>query len=140
MLAFAVNVSMIGHPRPLAERLRLVAEAGFGAIEFWFPHQFDLDEMSRSTRELGLRVALFDLEPSESHPYGHWADPAAEGEFWARLEDGLRTAERLGCRTLNVLQGGALPEVGRERQLACAVERLGRAARRAGGAGVLLCV
>ncbi|HEV8632621.1 MAG TPA: TIM barrel protein [Chloroflexota bacterium] len=158
MPEFAVNISMIGHPRPLAERLRSVAEAGFGAIEFWFPHQFarvpgararavrsggarnGTDGMARLTRELGLRVALFDLEPSQSHPYGHWADPGAEDEFFRRLEDALGTAERLGCRTLNVLQGEVLPEVGQERQMDCAVERLGRAARRAGEAGVLLCV
>src|SRR5262245_35918009 len=134
MPRFAVNISMIGHPRPLAERLRLVAEAGFEAIEFWFPHQFDMEEMGRLTRELGLRVALFDLEPSQTHPYGHWADPAAEVEFFRRLEDALRTAERLGCRTLNVLQGGALPEVGLERQIAVGIDRLGRAARLAGQA------
>src|SRR5262245_1021862 len=134
MTRFAVNVSMIGHPRPLPERLRLVAEAGFEAVEFWFPHQFDMDEMARLTGELGLRVALFDLEPSQSHPYGHWADPEAEDEFSRRLDEALRTAERLGCRTLNVLQGGVLPGVGRERQVAVGIERLGRATVRAGAA------
>ena len=140
MPKFAVNVSMIGHPRPLEERLRALAEAGFLAVEFWFPHQFDMAEMERLTRELGLQVALFDLEPSESHPYGHWADPSAEAEFLSRLEDALRLADRLGCRTLNVLQGAELPALGRERQVAHAVELLGRAARRAQAAGVLLCV
>ncbi|HEY3083541.1 MAG TPA: TIM barrel protein [Chloroflexota bacterium] len=140
MPPFAVNISMIGHPRPLAERLRLVAEAGFEAIEFWFPHQFEMDEVARLTGELGLRVALFDLEPSQSHPYGHWADPAAEDEFHRRLDDALRTADLLGCRTLNVLQGELLPEVGLERQIALGIDRLARAARRAGDAGVRLCV
>src|SRR5438876_472587 len=92
-------------PRPLAERLRLVAEAGFKAVEFWFPSQFDMSEMARLTRDLGLEVELFDLEPSESHPYGHLADPAAGDEFVRRLDDAFETARRLGCRTLNVLQG-----------------------------------
>jgi hydroxypyruvate isomerase len=140
MPKFAVNVSMIGHPAPLEERLRAVAEAGFPAVEFWFPHQFDMVEMRRLTGELGLEVALFDLEPSESHPYGHWADPDAEDEFNSRLEDALRLAERLGCRTLNVLQGQEIPVLGRERQVAHAVALLGRAAGRAHDAGVLLCV
>jgi hydroxypyruvate isomerase len=140
MPKFAVNVSMIGHPRPLEERLRAVAEAGFPAVEFWFPHQFDMAELGRLTRDLGLEVALFDLEPSESHPYGHWADPDAEAEFLARLDDALRLAERLGCRTLNVLQGAEIPALGRQRQLAHAVDQLGRAARRAEADGVLLCV
>lgn len=131
---------MIGHPRPLEERLRRVADAGFKAIEFWFPHQFDMEEMGRLTRELGLEVALFDLEPSETHPYGHWADPSAEEEFARRLEDALRLADRLQCRVLNVLQGGDLPSLGRDRQLEVGIERLGRAARRAEAEGVLLCV
>jgi len=53
MLKFAVNVSMIGEPRPLAERLRLVAEAGFRAVEFWFPHQFDMAEMGQVKDRFG---------------------------------------------------------------------------------------
>src|SRR5262245_1828782 len=131
---------MIGEPAPLAERLRLVADAGFRAVEFWFPHQFDMAEMGRLTRDLGLEVALFDLEPSETHPYGHLADPAADDEFFRRLDDAFETARALGCRTLNVLQGGALPNVGYERQLETAVARLRRAAPAAEREGVLLCV
>src|SRR5215212_12268002 len=115
MLKFAVNVSMVGDPMPLAERLRLVAGAGFGAVEFWFPHQFAMDEMARLTADLGLEVALFDLEPSETHPYGHLADPDAGDEFSRRLDDAFELARRLGCRTLNVLQGAERPEVGHER-------------------------
>jgi hydroxypyruvate isomerase len=140
MLKFAVNVSMVGHPRPLAERLRLVADAGFRAVEFWFPHQFDMAEMARLTGELGLEVALFDLEPSETHPYGHLADPAAEAEFFRRLDDAVATARTLGCRTLNVLQGASLPDVGYELQLETAVARLRRAAPIAQREGILLCV
>jgi hydroxypyruvate isomerase len=140
VVKFAVNISMIGHPRPLAERLALVAEAGFGAVEFWFPHQFDMVEMARLTRELELEVALFDLEPSETHPYGHLADPDAEGEFFRRLDDAVQTARALGCRTLNVLQGGVIPEVDHERQVETAVARLRRAAPIAEREGILLCV
>jgi hydroxypyruvate isomerase len=142
MLKYAVNISMIGHPRPLAERIRLVGEAGFRAVEFWFPHQFDMAEMRLLTREYGLEVALFDLEPSESHPYGHHADPdpAAETEFFSRLDDAFRLAEELGCRTLNVLQGQDVAGAGVERQLAVSVDRLGRAAALAEREGILLCV
>src|SRR5262245_49425915 len=131
---------MIGHPKPLADRLRLVAEAGFGAVEFWFPHQFDMAEMGRLTRELGLEVALFDLEPSETHPYGHLADPAAEAEFFQRLDEALAIARTLGCRTLNLLQGGELPEVGHERQLETAIARLRKAAPIAQREDIRLCV
>jgi hydroxypyruvate isomerase len=140
LLNYAVNISMIGHPRPLEERIRLVAEAGFRAVEFWFPHQFDMADMKRLTREHGLEVALFDLEPSESHPYGHHADPDAGDEFFRRLDDAFRLAPELGCRTINVLQGQDLPSVGFERQLSVCVDRLGRAARLAEREGILLCV
>lgn len=140
MLKYAVNVSMVGHPRPLAERLRLVAESGFAAVEFWFPHQFDIGEMARLTRDLGLEVALFDLEPSESHPYGHWADPAAEDAFFRRLDDAFASARQLGCRTLNVLQGGVLEGVELDRQIDTGIARLRTAAPMAEREGVLLCV
>jgi hydroxypyruvate isomerase len=140
VLKYAVNVSMVGHPHPLEERLRRVAEAGFKAVEFWFPHQFDMGEMARRTGDLGLEVALFDLEPSETHPYGHWADPDAGDEFFRRLDDAFETARLLGCKTLNVLQGGVLEGVSYERQLATGVERLGKAAPMAEREGILLCV
>lgn len=140
MLNYAVNISMIGHPRPLAERLRLIAEAGFRAVEFWFPHQFDMADMARLTREHGLEVALFDLEPSETHPYGHHADPDAEAEFFKRLADAFHTADQLGCRTVNVLQGRDIATVGFARQLEVCVDRLGRAAQLAEREGILLCV
>jgi hydroxypyruvate isomerase len=142
LLNYAVNISMIGHPRPLADRIRLVAQGGFRAVEFWFPHQFDMDEMRELTREHGLEVALFDLEPSESHPYGHHADPspAAEAEFFKRLDDAFRTADQLGCRTLNVLQGQDLPDVPHDRQDETCVGRLRRAAELAEREGILLCI
>jgi hydroxypyruvate isomerase len=139
---FAVNISMVGYPDPLADRLAAVAEAGFTAVEFWFPHQFDMAEMADRTRALDLTVALFDLEPSESHPYGHIADPAAAAgdEYFRRLDDALALAPRLGCRTINVLQGMAIPGVDESRQIGVAVERLSRSIPRAAEAGVKLCI
>lgn len=99
-----------------------------------------MTQMASLTRDRGLEVALFDLEPSESHPYGHHADPDAEAEFFARLENAFRTAELLRCRTLNVLQGQTIPGLTFERQLEVCVDRLGRAAQLAEREGILLCV
>lgn len=140
MLKFAVNISMIGHPRPLEERLRSVAEAGFGAVEFWFPHQFDMTEMVRLTRDHGLAVALFDLEPSESHPYGHVADPDQGSEFFRRLDDAFATAHEFDCRVLNVLQGQRIESLPEDEQLTLVVDRLGEAADRASREGIVLCI
>ena len=140
MPKFAVNISMIGHPEPLEERLRLVADAGFPAVEFWFPHQFDMNEMARLTRAHGLSVALFDLEPSESHPYGHVADPETEAEFFRRLDDAFKTARTLDCQVLNVLQGMRIPELTEERQIDIAAERMARAAPLAEREGIVLCI
>ncbi len=140
MFRYAVNISMIGEPLPLADRIRAVADAGFPGVEFWFPHQFSMDELASLVTGHGLEVALFDLEPSASHPYGHVADPHAGAEFSVRLDDALRLAERLGCRTVNVLQGGRLPEIDLGVQMRVAIDRLGEAAPRAANAGVTLCL
>ena len=140
MPKFAVNISMIGHPEPLEDRLKLVADAGFKAIEFWFPHQFDMRDMARLTAQYGLKVALFDLEPSESHPYGHVADPDTEDEFFRRLEAAFQTARSLKCRVLNVLQGMRIPSVTEDYQIEIAAKRLRKAASLAEREGVLLCI
>lgn len=139
-MRFAVNISMIGHPSPLRERILAVAEAGFTAIEFWFPHQFDMTELGALCRDHRLDVALFDLEPSDSHPYGHVADPDAGAEFDRRLDEALRQADRLSCQTLNVLQGGRLPRLTVDEQMRVAIDRLGKASIVAERAGVTLCL
>ncbi len=140
MPKFAVNISMIGHPEPLEERIRSVADAGYPAVEFWFPHQFDMNDMARLTRAHGLSVALFDLEPSETHPYGHVADPETEDEFFRRLHDAFTTARALDCHVLNVLQGMRIPALSEEHQIEIAADRLARAAPLAAREGIVLCI
>lgn len=140
MFTYAVNISIVFPGRPLAERLAQVAAAGFRAFEFWFPHEFDMDELARRARDLGLTVALFDLDIDPAHPHGYLTSPDTEDLFFQRLEEALRLAERLGCRRLNVMAGQRHPELSWEDQFAIAVDRLRRAAPRAENAGVTLLV
>lgn len=139
MLAYAANISQLYRDRPLAERYRLIADAGFRAYELLFPQREDLDEVVELQRRFGLRLALFDLEVDPDHPRGLLSAPD-ESRFLYRLEEALGLARRLGCRRLNVLAGLRRPDLDEEAQTALVVERLRRAGDLAAPGGVLLTI
>lgn len=139
MLNYAVNISIIHADKPLRERLRLVAEAGFGGFEFWYPYQFDMAELARLKDEFGLTLALFDLEPDKDYPYGHIASPDAEATFLENARTSIVLAGRLGCRRLNVLCGQQEPALTHEQQMDLIIRRLRQVAGMAESEGVTLC-
>ncbi|HUE75578.1 MAG TPA: TIM barrel protein [Chloroflexota bacterium] len=140
MLKYAVNISMIHADRPLRERLRLVAEAGFGAFEFWFPYQFDMDELARAKDEFGLTLALFDLEPDQAHPHGHLASPNAGELFSRNLKKSVDLARRLNCRRLNVLCGSRDASMSVDEQKNLMASRLRQVTSMVEAEGIILCL
>ena len=139
MLAYAANISQLYRDRPLAERYRLIADAGFRAYELLFPQRENLDEVIELQRKYGFSLALFDVEFDPDHPRGLLSAPD-EGRFLYRLDEALRLARRLDCQRLNVLAGLRRPDLGEEAQTALVVERLQRAGDLAAAADVLLTI
>ncbi len=139
MLAYAANITQLYRDRPLAERYRLIADAGFRAYELLFPQRENLEEVIELQRHFGLRLALFDLEAEPDHPRGLLSAPD-EDRFLYRLEEALGLARRLDCRRLNVLAGLRRPDLDDEAQTALVVDRLRRAGDLAARDGVLLTI
>ena len=64
-LRYFINLSMLYTEQPFLDRFSRAARAGFTAVEFWFPYDFDLKEIRARLESLGLtqvrhREALFD--------------------------------------------------------------------------------
>ena len=141
-MRFSVNVSILFKEVPFLERFGRAEQAGFSAVEFWWPSGEDLGEVERTVRDAGLEVALFNFDAGDmpSGDRGLVSDPEREGRFRENVPVALELARSLGCRRMNVLVGHEVPGMDRDEQLALARENVRFAAGRAGEAGVTVMV
>ena len=141
-MRFGANVSMLFKEVPLLERFGRAAEAGFSAVEFWWPSGEDLGEVERAVRDASVEVALFNFDAGDmpAGDRGLVSDPEREQRFRENVPVALELARALGCRRMNVLVGHEIEGLGREEQLGLARENVRFAAGRAEDAGVTVMV
>jgi len=142
MPKFAANLTMMFTELPFLDRFAAAAAAGFDAIEFLFPYDFDKQRLAGLLEDHGLTLVLHNL------PAGDWA--AGErgigcctdrvAEFRAGVDRAIDYATALACPKVNCLAGilpaGVTAQTGR----ATLVENLSYAAGKleAAGIGLLL--
>ena len=139
MPKFAANLSMLFTEHPFLERFERAKAAGFQAVEFLFPYEYEIAAIARELRRNELEQVLFNL------PAGNFAagdrgmanDPRRIEEFRAGVEEALKIANELRCGRLNCLAGLRLSDVPEATQTATLVENLRFAADAAARAGVL---
>jgi hydroxypyruvate isomerase len=139
---FSANVSILFKEVPFLERFGRAREAGFSAVELWWPSGEDLGEVEADVGDAGLSVALlnFDAGDMPSGDRGLAGDPERVEQFRENVPVALELARRLGCRSMNVLVGHEKEGAGREEQLGLARESVALAADAAGEAGVTVLV
>lgn len=142
MLAYAPNISWLLPELPFALRPRVVAELGFGAIEFGFPSRSDLDALQAARQELGLEIVLLnqDVPVWDAANRGYLVDPGRRDEFDRTLDQALELVQRLAVRKVMLPAGVELPGMVRAAQRECMLENLRRAAPRAAEAGAMLTI
>ncbi|MFN8591487.1 MAG: hydroxypyruvate isomerase family protein [Thermomicrobiales bacterium] len=139
MPRFAANLSMLFAERPFLERFSLAAAAGFRAIEFQFPYEYDTAAIGEELRRHDLEQVLFNLPAGDfaNGDRGLANDPRRVEEFRAGVAKGLGIASELGAGKLNCLAGKRLDDISEEEQIATLVDNLRFAADEAGKIGVL---
>ena len=137
-MRFSANVSILFKEAPFLERFGRAAEAGFGAVEFWWPAGEDLGEVEGAVKDAGLRVALFNFDAGDmaSGDRGLVSDPSREEQFRYNVPAALELARSLGCKRLNALAGQEIPGMPREEQLALARRNVAFAADEARKVGI----
>ena len=88
MPKFAANVSMLFTEHPFLERFARAKAAGFQAVEFLFPYEYDSGAIAHELRRNELEQVLFNL------PAGNFAtgdrgmanDPRRVDEFRAGVD------------------------------------------------------
>jgi hydroxypyruvate isomerase len=104
---FAANLTFLFTEKPFMERFAAARQAGFDAVEFMFPYDYDLDQIKGQLTQTGLQLVLCNL------PAGNWAggdrgtasDPGRSAEFRAGVAKGIDAARALGVSRLNCLVG-----------------------------------
>lgn len=141
-MRFGANVSMLFKEAPFLERFGRAAEAGFSAVEFWWPAGEDLGEVEAAVKGADLDVALFNFDAGDmpAGERGLVSDPARRERFRENVPVALDLARRLGCRRMNVLVGHDKEGMSREERLDLARENVAFAADEAKAAGVTVLV
>lgn len=142
MPKFAANLSMLFTELDFLDRFEAAASAGFEAVEFLFPYDYDADDLAARLKANGLHQALFNMPP------GNWAAgergiaiyPDRVREFRDGVARAVRYAKALGCTQIHCLAGiapaGAEPRALRKTY----VENLSFAARALSDEGIALLI
>jgi hydroxypyruvate isomerase len=143
-LAYEVNCSILFTELPLLERPAAAKEAGFDAVEFWWPFAVavpadgEVEAFVRAVDDAGVRLVGLNFfagdMPGGDRGLVSW--PARSAEFRDNVEVTIGIGERLGCRAFNALYGNRVDDADPAVQDDLAVENLavaGRAAARIGG-------
>jgi hydroxypyruvate isomerase len=104
---FAVNLTFLFTEIPFIERFSAARNAGFHAVEFMFPYDFDMGDIKARLEETGLKLILCNL------PAGNWAggdrgtacNPERRAEFREGVAKGIDAAKALGFDRMNCLVG-----------------------------------
>lgn len=142
MPRYAANLSMLFNEVPFLDRFAAAARAGFDAVEFLFPYDYEPDDIAARLSSNGLTQALFNLPP------GRWADgerglaalPGREDEFAASVQLALPYARATGCKRLHAMSGITPPNADPARMRETLVNNLRLAARAVATDGVTLLI
>jgi hydroxypyruvate isomerase len=107
MPRFAANLTMMFQEHAFMDRFAAAASAGFDAVEYLFPYDFDMSQIAMSLQENRLTQALFNLPPGDwsAGERGMAALPDRKEDFRQSVAIALRYAAATGVGRLHVMSG-----------------------------------
>ena len=142
MPRLAANLSMLFNEVPFLDRFEAAARAGFEAVEFLFPYEYEAAELRARLDGNGLRLVLHNLPPGDwsKGERGIGCHPDRVAEFRAGVERAIGFATALGCPQVNCLAGIAPAGVTDGQLRETLIANLRYAAERLKGAGIRLLI
>ncbi|MFB4296926.1 hydroxypyruvate isomerase family protein [Actinomadura sp. NTSP31] len=146
---WAVNCSILFTDLPLLERPAAAKDAGFGAVEFWWPwpgepvpSASEEDAFCQAIEDAGVQLIGLNLYAGDmpAGERGVLSDPARATEFRESVDVTVRIAERTGVRAFNALYGQRLDGVAASEQDRIATRNLVHAAGKVGAFGGTLLI
>lgn len=147
-LRYDVNCSLLFPELPLLQRPQAARDAGFTAIELWWPfadpvpHDREAQALMRAVRDAGVRLVSLNgtAGSPERGERGLLSVPGREREFADNLAALLTLARDLDCPAVHLLYGNRVPGAAPQAQDDLAAERLTRAAEQAAASGAVVLV
>ena len=138
MLRFSANLEFLFVEVPFMERFAHARAAGFDTVEMHWVAPRGVAAIASALEADGLTLDAFNVEVGDfsKGDRGYAADPAAESQFRATIEQAVEHAERLGTRKVHVLAGNRNEAETRDSQLARVQDRFAWAAERLATVGV----
>lgn len=136
-LDYLVNCSMLFTERPLLERPAAARDAGFSAIEFWWPWpeqpapaDAEVDAFVRAVRDAGVRLIGLNFFAGDlaGPDAGVLSIPDRSAQFRDNLDVAVGIGEQLEVTAFNALYGNRVDGVAAAQQDELARDNLGRAA------------
>ena len=111
MVKLAANLTMMFTEHAFLDRFAAAARAGFSAVEFLFPYEFEPGQIADQLERHALELALFNLPPGdwEAGDRGLAALAARREEFEQSVTTALRYAAVLRPHRLHMMSGLANP-------------------------------
>ena len=142
-MAFVVNCSILLTDLPLLQRPQAARDAGFDAVEFWWPFEDavpgdpEVDAFVAAVTDAGVRLTALNFAGGDmaAGERGLLSDPRRRQLFRDNADVAFGIADRLGTGAFNALYGNRLDGAGAPEQddvAAANLEHLGRMAERRG--------
>jgi hydroxypyruvate isomerase len=136
MPRFAANITMLYPEAAFLDRFALAAKDGFAAVEFFFPYEYAVAELSARLNGNGLKLVLFNATPrKDENDRGVACLPGREAEFRASFMRALDYANALACPNLHVMAGRVPSGADRAQLRAIYIDNLAWAAQQAASCG-----
>jgi len=142
MPRFAANVSTLFAEHAFLDRFAAARKAGFRAVEYQYPYDFDAQEVARAARDAAVEVVLHNMPQGESqrNERGTACLPGREQRFRDDLERAIEYARAVRCPSLHLMAGVVPAGAERAALHATYVANLRHAAKRLEGEGMRLLI
>lgn len=146
--SYTVNCSILFTDTPLLERPRLAKEAGFDAVEFWWPFDTatpadaDVDAFVSAIRDAGVQLTGLNFAAGDmpAGDRGILSDPSQVQAFRDNIDITIGIGETLGTKGFNALYGNRIDGVDPIEQDRVAIENLAAAGTAAARIGAVVLV
>ena len=148
-LRYLANCSMLFTERPLLERPQAAKDAGFDAIELWWPWpeqpvpgDCEVDALVSAVRDAGVQLVGLNFFAGDlaGPDCGVLSIPARVGQFRDNLDVAVGIGEQLGVSAFNALYGNRVDGTAPREQDELGRENLGLAATAADRIGATVLV
>jgi hydroxypyruvate isomerase len=107
MPKLAANLSTLFTEVPFLERFKAAARAGFEAVEYQYPYEWQPRDIAAAARDAGVEVVLHNMPPGDAAlgERGTACLPGRERRFQDDLDRAIEYAQPVGCRSLHLMAG-----------------------------------